>query len=75
MKLDADQRRALALLAGGPRGCVEAMFVDVHGFIVDALAALVRLPLRYARDAPGRERKTTVVRMHRGRAAGWWCCG
>jgi hypothetical protein len=41
MKLNAEHRRALALLAGTPRGCTESLMM-AHGFKVEILAALVR---------------------------------
>jgi hypothetical protein len=41
MSLSAEQRRALELLAGGPRGYTKArLFAD--GFAIDMLADLVR---------------------------------
>jgi hypothetical protein len=41
-KLNAGQRRALAILAGaGPRGCAEAILM-AHGFPIEVLAGLVR---------------------------------
>jgi hypothetical protein len=54
MKLTADQRSALALIAEAPRGVPESVLVDVHGFTVDALAGLVRGGL--ARVAPEKVR-------------------
>jgi hypothetical protein len=41
-KLNAGQRRALAILAGaGPRGCAEAILM-AHGFPIEVVAGLVR---------------------------------
>jgi hypothetical protein len=40
MRLSADQRRALRLLAGNPRGVTEAMMM-AHGFRSQMLARLV----------------------------------
>jgi hypothetical protein len=52
-KLNAGQRRALAILAGaGPRGCAEAILM-AHGFPIEMLASLVRSGLAGAAlDAP-----------------------
>ena len=41
MSLNAEQRRALELLAGGPRGYTKALLL-ADGFTVDMLADLVR---------------------------------
>ena len=54
-KLNARQRRALAILAGaGPRGCAEAILM-AHGFPIEVLAGLVRSGLAGAAlEAPER---------------------
>jgi hypothetical protein len=53
LKLSADQRRALGLLAEAEsRGIPEPILVDEHGFTVDALVELVSAG--YASVAPGR---------------------
>jgi hypothetical protein len=66
MTLTTEQHRALGLLADSPRGCVEALMVDAHGFTMEALAGLVRGG--YARVVPQKvcagERTIVVVRMH-----------
>ena len=41
MSLTAEQRRALELLAGGPRGCTKGRLL-ADGFAADMLADLVR---------------------------------
>ena len=41
MNLHAEHRRALALLAGTPRGCTESLMM-AHGFKIEMLAGLVR---------------------------------
>jgi hypothetical protein len=52
-KLNAGQRRALAILAGaGRRGCAEAILI-AYGFPIEVLAGLVRCSLAgAAQDAP-----------------------
>jgi hypothetical protein len=47
MKLTADQRRALALLAGSPRGTPEGLML-AHGFSIEMVAELVRAGLATA---------------------------
>ena len=42
MKLNAEHRRALALLAGTPRGCTESLMM-AHGFKVEMTAFDVRI--------------------------------
>jgi hypothetical protein len=55
LKLSADQRRALGLLAEAEsRGIPEPILVDEHGFAIDALAELVSAG--YASVAPGKMR-------------------
>jgi hypothetical protein len=47
MKLGAEQRRALQMLAGSPLGATEALFL-AHGFTIEVLAELVRAGLATA---------------------------
>ena len=45
MKLTADQRNALKMMAGCPQGVTEYVIVLAHGFDRDMLAGLVRVKL------------------------------
>jgi hypothetical protein len=47
-KPNADRRRALALLAGSPDGCTEAVML-AHGFKLDLLADLITAGLARAK--------------------------
>ena len=66
-KVTSEQRRALALLADTPRGCLETVLIDVEGFTVDALAELVRVGyVSLAREtvrAGGRKIQVARVRI------------
>jgi hypothetical protein len=61
---DADQRRALKLLAGSPRGCTESIML-AHGFRIEMLAQLVRDGLASAAPESVRAggRSIEVVRL------------
>jgi hypothetical protein len=45
MKLTADQRKALEMLAGCPQGVTEDVIVLAHGFERDMIGGLVRIKL------------------------------
>jgi hypothetical protein len=64
--LNADRRSALALLAGSPDGCTEAVML-AHGFKLELLADLVRAGLATATDdrvrAGTREMQITRVQI------------
>jgi hypothetical protein len=64
--LNADRRRALALLAGSPDGCTEAVML-AHGFKLDLLVELVRDGLATTKPermrVGGREIAVTRVRI------------
>jgi hypothetical protein len=64
MKLNAEHRRALALLAGTPRGCTESLMM-AHGFKVEMLAGLVRDGFTVAEPEPmtAGGRKIAVTRI------------
>ena len=75
MKLSPEQRRALAMLAGGPRGFTEALFA-AHGFTRVLLQSLVEAGL--VEIMPGTNivarRAVKVARVHiteAGRQALW----
>jgi hypothetical protein len=64
-RLSAEQRRALAILAGaGQRGCTD-QFMMAHGFTFDILAGLVRAGLATAtlRRMRVNERMMEVARL------------
>ena len=64
-EVDADQRRALELLAdAGPHGCTVTSFL-AYGFKVDVLAGLIRNGLAVAHREPMKagERQIDVARV------------
>jgi hypothetical protein len=48
LKVSADRRRALALLAASPDGCTEAIML-AHGFTVELMVGLIRARLATAK--------------------------
>jgi hypothetical protein len=69
-RLTAEQRRALELLAGGPRGYTKARLL-ADGFTVDMLADLVRKGLATAqRETLGVGGRTIRVERYRITDAG-----
>jgi hypothetical protein len=70
--LSAEQRRALELLAGGPRGYTKARLL-VDGFTADMLADLVREGLATAQRETMRVGGRTIrVERYRITEAGRW---
>jgi hypothetical protein len=66
MKLSADQRDALEMLAGCPQGATEDVIVFVHRFDRDTIAGLVRIKLAACSGRPSRRE----VRRSRSAASG-----
>jgi hypothetical protein len=63
--LNADQRRALELLAGSPEGCTETL-LGAHGFTGMQIDGLVeaRLAISSTRTVRAGERPIEVTRLH-----------
>ena len=67
MKLTADQRRALAVIASaGPRGITEGRLVEVHAVAIEVLVELVRRRYATAETETARTGNliTNTVRLH-----------
>ena len=66
MTLDAEQRRALQLLAGNPRGSTEGLMLMAHGFENAMLTGLIRdglMSTKSERVHAGREPAVEMVRL------------